>query len=153
MTYRNILFLPTIFTFLPALSQERPNIVIIIADDLGYGDVSAYGQTTIHTPNIDRLAHEGLSFTDGHATSATSTPSRYGLLTGMYPWRKNAQILPGDAPLIIDTLQWTLPKMLQQAGYTTAAIGKWHLGMGIGHIDWNKPITPWPTAPDLITPV
>lgn len=142
MTYRNILFLPTIFTFLPALSQERPNIVIIIADDLGYGDVSAYGQTTIHTPNIDRLAHEGLSFTDGHATSATSTPSRYGLLTGMYPWRKNAQILPGDAPLIIDTLQWTLPKMLHQAGYTTAAIGKWHLGMGIGHIDWNKPITP-----------
>ena len=125
-----------------AYSQKLPNILIIVADDLGYGDVSAYGSQTLLTPNIDRLAREGIRFTNGHASSATSTPSRYALLTGMYPWRKRANILPGDAPLIIDEAQPTLPKMLRAAGYTTAAIGKWHLGMGRGRIDWNGLITP-----------
>ena len=123
-------------------AQERPNIVLILADDLGYGDVSAYGARTIHTPNIDRLAHNGICFTNGHSSSATSTPSRYALLTGMYPWRRKTNILPGDAPLIIDENQLTLPKMLQQAGYNTAAIGKWHLGMGRGRINWNDVIRP-----------
>jgi arylsulfatase A-like enzyme len=122
---------------------QRPNVIIIIADDLGYGDVSAYGNTTIHTPNIDSLARGGVCFTDGHATSATSTPSRYGLFTGMYPWKnENAKILPGDAPLLIDTQQFTMPKMFQHAGYATGAVGKWHLGMGRGKIDWNKHIAP-----------
>ena len=126
-----------------AQMQGRPNVVIVIADDMGYGDVSAYGSNTIRTPNIDRLANEGVCFTDGHATSATSTPSRYGLFTGMYPWKnENAKILPGDAPLIIGTEQFTMPKMFQHAGYETAAIGKWHLGMGVGKIDWNKTISP-----------
>lgn len=128
---------------LPATAQQQPNVIIIMADDMGYGDVSAYGQTSVSTPNIDRLAHEGVCFTDGHATSATSTPSRYGLFTGMYPWKNaDAKILPGDAPLLISPTQFTMPRMFQQAGYHTAAIGKWHLGMGYGKIDWNKPITP-----------
>ena len=79
--------------------EEKPNVIVILADDLGFGDVSAYGSTTIHTPNIDSLAHGGVCFMNGYATSATSTPSRYALMTGMYPWKnKDAKILPGDAP-------------------------------------------------------
>lgn len=122
---------------------SKPNVIIILADDLGYGDVSAQGSTTIHTPNFDRLANEGIRFTNGYATSATSTPSRYGLFTGMYPWKnEKARVLPGDAPLIISEDQYTLPKMMQEAGYITAATGKWHLGMGDGNPDWNKTVKP-----------
>lgn len=122
---------------------SKPNVIVILADDLGYGDVSAYGSTTIKTPNLDKLANEGIRFTNGYATSATSTPSRYGMFTGMYPWKnKDAKILPGDAPLIINKDHFTWPKMMQQAGYTTAAIGKWHLGMGDGNVNWNKKVTP-----------
>ena len=110
---------------------------------MGYGDVSAYGSKTISTPNIDYLAKQGVCFTDGHSTSATSTPSRYGLFTGCYPWKnKDAKILPGDAPLLIKETQFTMPKMFKQAGYKTAAIGKWHLGMGRGEPDWNKKVVP-----------
>ncbi len=123
--------------------EIKPNIIVILADDLGYGDISAYGSKTIHTPNIDKLAHGGVSFTNGYATSATSTPSRYALMTGMYPWKnEEAKILSGDAPLIISTSQYTLPKMLQEAGYVTGAIGKWHLGMGEGNVNWNQTVTP-----------
>jgi len=123
--------------------QPKPNILLIIADDLGYGDVSAYGNTHINTPNIDRLAKEGVSFTDGHATSATSTPSRYALFTGQYPWKnKRAKILAGDAPLLIGENQFTMEGMLKSKGYKTAAIGKWHLGMGTGHPNWNETVTP-----------
>lgn len=121
----------------------RPNVIVILADDMGYGDVSAYGSKTISTPNIDYLANKGVFLTDGHSTSATSTPSRYGLFTGCYPWKnKDAKILPGDAPLLIKESQFTMPKMFQKAGYKTAAIGKWHLGMGNGNADWNKKVTP-----------
>ena len=123
--------------------EEKPNVIVILADDLGFGDVSAYGSTTIHTPNIDSLAHGGVCFTNGYATSATSTPSRYALMTGMYPWKnKEAKILPGDAPLIINENQFTLPKMMQQCGYATGAIGKWHLGMGDGNVNWNETVKP-----------
>ncbi len=121
----------------------KPNVLLIVADDLGMGDVSAYGSRTISTPNIDSLADAGIRFDNAYATSATSTPSRYGMLTGMYPWRNpDAAILDGDAPLLIPTDMPTLPKMMQEAGYCTAAIGKWHLGMGSGNVDWNRPISP-----------
>ena len=124
---------------------STPNIIIIYADDLGYGDMGAYGATALKTPNLDRLANEGLLFTDGYASSATCTPSRYALLTGVYPWRnKRARILPGTAPLLIDTAQMTLAKMLKQKGYHTGIVGKWHLGLGLGNVNWNEPISPGP---------
>jgi arylsulfatase A-like enzyme len=123
----------------------KPNIVIIYFDDLGYGDVSAYDSGTLSTPNLDRLVNGGVKFTNGYASSATCTPSRYALLTGVYPWRnQNAKILPGTAPLLIDTAQYTLPKMLQDQGYQTGIVGKWHLGLGSGSVDWNKKISPGP---------
>ena len=120
----------------------RPNILLIVADDLGIGDVGCYGAREIPTPNLDTLAARGLVFHHAYATSATSSPSRYGLFTGMYPFRDGMQILPGDSPLMIDVSLPTLPKMLQAAGYSTGAVGKWHLGMGDGATDWNQPITP-----------
>ena len=89
-----------------AQTGQQPNVVIIVADDLGYGDLSCYGATRIHTPGMDRRANEGLRFTQGYCTAATSTPSRYSLLTGLYPWtNKDAKILPGNAALIINTQQ------------------------------------------------
>jgi len=123
----------------------KPNIVFIYLDDLGYGDLSCYGATEIITPNIDALANEGVRFTNGYATSATCTPSRYGLLTGVYPWRnKDAKILPGSAPLLIGKEQLTIPKMLKEKGYQTAVVGKWHLGLGTGIVDWNKQLDAGP---------
>lgn len=125
--------------------EIRPNILIIYMDDLGYGDMSAYQYGTLKTPNMDRLADGGVRFTQGYSSSATCTPSRYAILTGTYPWRnQDAKILPGTAPLLIDTAQLTLPKLLQQKGYHTAVIGKWHLGLGSGNVDWNQHISPGP---------
>ncbi len=121
----------------------KPNIIVILADDLGYGDLGIYGSKAISTPNFDKLAGAGVCFNNGYATSATSTPSRYAMFTGMYPWKnKDAKILAGDAPLIIGVDQFTMPKMMQSKGYTTGAIGKWHLGMGDGDTDWNQRVTP-----------
>ena len=126
----------------PAQGPQRPNVVLIVADDLGFGDVSCYGRQTMPTPCLDTLAGQGLLFNHAYATSATSSPSRYALFTGLYPWRADLHILPGDAPLMIPEDMPTLPKMFQAAGYRTAAIGKWHLGMGDGHTDWNAEIVP-----------
>jgi arylsulfatase A-like enzyme len=140
-----------LLAFLAAVSVVRaegrpPNIVLILADDLGFGDTGCYGATKIPTPNIDKFGREGLRFTDVHATSATCTPSRYSLLTGEYPWRrKGVEILPGDAPLIIDPSRATLASILKKAGYHTGAVGKWHLGLGgPGGADWNGDIRPGP---------
>ncbi len=125
---------------------SKPNIVLILADDLGFGDTGCYGATKIPTPNIDRLGAQGLRFTDAHATSATCTPSRYSLLTGQYPWRKaGTGVLPGNAPLVIDTNQVTLASILKSAGYHTGVVGKWHLGLGGANgADWNHEIRPGP---------
>jgi arylsulfatase A-like enzyme len=140
-----------LFTFLLLFSYSlifagnKPNIIIIYADDLGYGDVGAYGSVAIKTPNIDKLADGGVRFTRGYASSSTCTPSRYALLTGSYPWRnKRAHILPGSAPLIIDTAAATIPKMLKEQGYRTGIVGKWHLGLGNGKLNWNEHISPGP---------
>ncbi len=101
-----------------------PNVVIIYADDLGYGDVSCYGATKISTPNIDAIAGRGRRFTNAHAPAATCTPSRYALLTGEYAWRKpGTNVLPGDARLIIDPARTTLPSMMKAAGYVTGVVG------------------------------
>ncbi|MFK5974466.1 MAG: arylsulfatase [Flavobacteriaceae bacterium] len=125
--------------------NRPPNIVIIYADDLGFGDVSSYGSTELLTPNIDRIAKEGIRFTNGYATSPTCTPSRYALLSGSYPFRKTrAKVLPGNAPLLFDLGKQTLPSMLQKAGYKTGVVGKWHLGLGDADMDWNGTIAPGP---------
>lgn len=128
-----------------AQKQSRPNVIVILADDLGRGDVSAYKKGTLQTPNIDKLAKGGVRFTNGYATSSTCTPSRFALLTGMYPWRnERAKILPGDAPMLIDTASTTLADMFKNQGYNTGVIGKWHLGLGDGKVDWNRDISETP---------
>ena len=125
-------------------SDKKTNIIIIYADDLGYGDLSCYGATALHTPNIDSLANHGIKFTDAHCSASTCTPSRFALLTGSYAFRNNAAILPGDAPLIINPKKETIASMLKKAGYTTGVIGKWHLGLGNGAPNWNGSISPGP---------
>ncbi len=120
----------------------KPNILLIYVDDLGYGDIGVNGAIGVTTPNIDWLAMNGLNLTNAHCPASTSTPSRYSLLTGRYAFRDDAQVLPGDAPLIIDPDKGTLPKMLQKAGYATGVVGKWHLGLGRGTVNWNEEIVP-----------
>ena len=129
-----------------AASRVMPNIVIILADDIGYGDFGCYGATRVQTPNTDRLAREGIRFTDAHAPESLCTPSRYSLMTGQYAWRNPAgdHILSGEDPLAIDTTATTLPSLLRRAGYATGLVGKWHLGLDNGHIQWNGDIRPGP---------
>lgn len=125
--------------------DEYPNVIIILADDIGYGDLGCYGEPTIHTPNVDKLASTGVRFTDAHSVVATSTPSRYSLLTGQYAWRRNdTGIATGDAGMIIRPEQSTIADVFRNRGYATAAVGKWHLGLGdkTGTQDWNGYITP-----------
>ena len=128
------------------IGSEKPNIVLIYADDLGYGDVSCYGATKLKTPHIDKLAAEGRRFTDAHSPSAVCTPSRYGLITGRYPFRigSNRPVMVKN-PLIVNTERTTIADLAKEAGYSTAIIGKWHLGFGNKNpADWNKPLKPGP---------
>lgn len=125
---------------------DKPNVVIIYIDDLGYGDVSCYGATKISTPNVDRIAQEGIQFTNGHCSSATCTPSRFSMLTGKYAFRqKGTGVAPGDASMIIDHERTTIADIFQKAGYKTGVVGKWHLGLGGSNgPDWNGEIYPGP---------
>lgn len=136
------------WSILSGFSQtaNRPNVLVIYTDDLGYGDLSCNGATAINTPHIDRLAQNGVNFSNAHATASTCTPSRYSLLSGRYAWRKKGtNILPGDANLVIPTDITTLPKVFQQAGYVTGVVGKWHLGLGSqSPVNWNQEVTPGP---------
>ena len=120
-----------------AVAQERlPNLVIVFADDMGYGDPQVYNpRSRVPTPHIDDLAARGMRFTDAHTASSVCTPSRYGLLTGRYPWRSRLPvgIVNSWGGPVIDPDRLTLGKALQNKGYRTACIGKWHLG-------WDWPL-------------
>ena len=122
---------------------KKPNVIVILADDLGYGDLKCYGAKNVETPHVDKLASEGIRFTNAHTVAATSTPSRYSLLTGEYAWRRpDTDIAAGDVKMIIRPEQYTMADMFKSAGYATAAIGKWHLGLGdkTDGQDWNAPL-------------
>ena len=141
--------LPLSILSLAACSQDeqKPNVLFIYADDIGYGDLSCYGTSSVVTPNVEALASEGILFTNTHCAAATSTPSRYGLLTGECPWRREGTgIAAGNAAMIINHERYTLADMFKDAGYNTGVVGKWHLGLGeqTGMQDWNGLVKPNP---------
>jgi arylsulfatase A-like enzyme len=140
-----LLLVPACVNRVGPAPAARPNILLVYADDVGYGDVGCYEGSRTPTPNLDGLARAGLRFTDAHCSAATCTPSRFALLTGRYAFRqKGTGVASGDAGLIIHPDAVTIADLLKSAGYTTGAVGKWHLGLGPGHNDWNREITPNP---------
>lgn len=123
---------------LTALAAEKPNVIFILADDMGYGDVSGLNpQSQIQTPNLDRMIGQGMSFSDAHTSSSVCTPSRYSLLTGRYAWRTRLKtgVLTGYSPHLLAPDRMTVADVFSTAGYDTAGIGKWHLGMDLGTTD------------------
>jgi arylsulfatase A-like enzyme len=140
----------TASTVIAAEPAKRPNLVVILADDLGWGSVGCYGGTRLQTPNIDRLARQGRMFRHAYATGSVCSPTRYALMTGRYYWRtsvKDGQVLPGNSPLHIETNRLTLASLAKANGYHTAAIGKWHLGLGLAaRTDWNSELKPGPLS-------
>ena len=141
-------FLVTAISAGAAASANRPNIVLILSDDYGWGSVGCYGAAGVKTPNLDRLAQEGRRFTHAYAPGSVCSPSRYGLMTGRYYWRtpvKDGKVLPVNAPLHIETNRLTLASLCKSQGYRTAAFGKWHLGLTTGRVtDWSVPLRPGP---------
>jgi arylsulfatase A len=133
-----------------AQTAAGPNIVIILADDLGWGSVRCYGGVRLETPNIDRLAKEGRMFRHAYAPGSVCSPTRYALMTGRYYWRtsiKDGKVLPANRPLHIETNRVTIASLTKRQGYRTAAIGKWHLGLGsAATVDWNAPLQPGPRS-------
>jgi arylsulfatase A-like enzyme len=127
-------------------AAERPNIIVIMADDMGYGDLSIYGATRVNTPNIDQLAKEGVRFTSGYCTASTCTPTRFSFLTGEYAFRREGTgIAPPNGPAVIPAGTETVASLLKRAGYATAVIGKWHLGLGGPKgPEWNGQLRPGP---------
>jgi arylsulfatase A-like enzyme len=135
---------------LAAGAPGRPNIVIILSDDFGWGSLTCYGAKGLHTPACDRLAKEGRRFTNAYAPGSVCSPTRYALMTGRYFWRtsiKDGYALLEDSPLHIETTRMTLASLAKSQGYHTGAIGKWHLGLGMApKTDWNQPLTPGPLS-------
>ena len=146
------LFLPigALALYSSAVAQQqsdRPNVLLIYADDIGYGDLSCNGTSAVRTPNVEKLASEGIRFTNAHCAAATSTPSRYAMLTGEYAWRrKGTGIAAGNTAMIITPDRYTMADMFKEAGYQTGVVGKWHLGLGneTGKQDWNGVVKPNP---------
>ncbi|MFT4565619.1 MAG: arylsulfatase A, partial [Saprospiraceae bacterium] len=152
-----IVFIGLVYLTFSAYSSSKqkiknPNIVIIYTDDQGYGDVSALNpEAKFNTPNIDKIANEGIIFTDGHSSDGVCTPSRYSLLTGRYSWRTALKkgVLRADGPCLIEKDRMTIASLLKDNGYNTAMVGKWHLQMefegslGVGR-DWSEPFTDGP---------
>jgi arylsulfatase A-like enzyme len=149
------LLLPFLFIFGILTAKDRPNIVLIFADDLGYGDIGCYNsESRIPTPHVDRLADEGIHFTDAHSADSVCTPSRYGLLTGRYSWRGKLKhgVLFNWEPPLIETSRTTIASLLKMNGYRTAISGKWHLGLGFTakpgkEVNFQDPL-PWPGGPE-----
>jgi arylsulfatase A-like enzyme len=143
-------FIRTLIAFLAlsggqSFAARPPNILVVMADDLGYGDVSCYGTKSVRTPAIDQLAREGVRFTSGYASASTCTPTRFSLLTGTYAFRqKGTGIAAPNGPAIVKPGTETLPSILKRAGYATAVIGKWHLGLGDPAPNWNGELKPGP---------
>jgi arylsulfatase A-like enzyme len=132
----------------PTSSLPPPrNVVIILADDFGWGSAGCYGATMVKTPNLDALAAQGIRLTDAHASSSVCSPSRYGIMTGRFFWRttNDPEVLRSNAPFHAGLERTTIARLFQKAGYFTGAIGKWHLGLGTANkVDWNAPLKPGP---------